>query len=118
MLTSFARGIALTPRASAAPSRRRRTSPAGGRPHGGGPSAPITDTLAAVAPAGGKEVTPMDAPDQIQKALDRGGPQAARLLPLVYDELRRLAASRLAHEPAGQTLQPTALVHEAYLRLV
>jgi RNA polymerase sigma factor (TIGR02999 family) len=43
---------------------------------------------------------------------------AARLLPLVYDELRKLAQSRLAHLPPGQTLQPTALVHEAYLRLL
>jgi RNA polymerase sigma factor (TIGR02999 family) len=43
---------------------------------------------------------------------------AAELLPLVYDDLRRLAAHRLAHEAPGQTLQPTALVHEAYLRLV
>src|SRR5437764_15487277 len=43
---------------------------------------------------------------------------AADLLPLVYDELRRLAAVRLADEPSGNTLQPTALVHEAYLRLV
>jgi RNA polymerase sigma factor (TIGR02999 family) len=43
---------------------------------------------------------------------------AADLLPLVYDELRRLAAARLADESAGNTLQPTALVHEAYLRLV
>jgi RNA polymerase sigma factor (TIGR02999 family) len=43
---------------------------------------------------------------------------AAELLPLVYDELRRLAAARLAAEPSGHTLQPTALVHEAYLRLV
>ena len=43
---------------------------------------------------------------------------AAELLPLVYDELRRLAAARLAGESPGQTLQPTALVHEAYLRLV
>jgi RNA polymerase sigma factor (TIGR02999 family) len=43
---------------------------------------------------------------------------AADLLPLVYDELRVLAAARLAVEPSGQTLQPTALVHEAYLRLV
>jgi RNA polymerase sigma factor (TIGR02999 family) len=43
---------------------------------------------------------------------------AAGLLPLVYDELRKLAAARLAAEPAGQTLQATALVHEAYLRLV
>jgi RNA polymerase sigma factor (TIGR02999 family) len=44
--------------------------------------------------------------------------KAAELLPLVYAELRKLAAARLAAEPAGQTLQPTALVHEAYLRLV
>jgi len=48
-----------------------------------------------------------------------GDPNApSRLLPLVYEELRRLAAERLAREPVGQTLQPTALVHEAYLRLV
>ena len=48
-----------------------------------------------------------------------GDPHAAgQLLPLVYDELRRLAAQRLAHEKPGHTLQPTALVHEAYLRLV
>src|SRR5579872_1197699 len=49
-----------------------------------------------------------------------GGDDAAlaRLLPLVYDELRRLAAAKLAHEAPGQTLQATALVHEAYLRLV
>src|SRR5438270_2986663 len=48
-----------------------------------------------------------------------GDPKAAaELLPLVYDELRKLAAARLAAEPAGQTLQATALVHEAYLRLV
>jgi RNA polymerase sigma factor (TIGR02999 family) len=56
---------------------------------------------------------------QIMDAIDRGDPQAAgELLPQVYDELRRLAAQRLAHEPPGQTLDPTALVHEAYLRLV
>ena len=47
---------------------------------------------------------------------DAGAP--TELLPLVYDELRRLAAQRLSHESPGQTLQPTALVHEAYLRLV
>jgi RNA polymerase sigma factor (TIGR02999 family) len=47
---------------------------------------------------------------------DAGAP--SELLPLVYDELRRLAALRLSHESPGQTLQPTALVHEAYLRLV
>jgi RNA polymerase sigma factor (TIGR02999 family) len=51
--------------------------------------------------------------------LGRGEPRAAsELLPLVYDELRRLAANRLARETPGQTLQATALVHEAYLRLV
>jgi RNA polymerase sigma factor (TIGR02999 family) len=52
-------------------------------------------------------------------ALQSGDPEAtAQLLPLVYDELRRLAAHQLAQEPPGQTLQPTALVHEAYLRLL
>jgi len=52
-------------------------------------------------------------------AIDQGDPQAAsRLLPLVYDELRRLAAKKLAHERPGQTLDATSLVHEAYLRLV
>ncbi len=51
-------------------------------------------------------------------AMDRGEPQAAaELLPLVYDELRRLAAQKLSHENPGQTLQATALVHEAWLRL-
>src|SRR5262245_13241135 len=56
---------------------------------------------------------------QILQAIDAGDRQAAeKLLPLVYDALRQLAASKLAHEVPGQTLQPTALVHEAYLRLV
>src|SRR5262244_1345608 len=56
---------------------------------------------------------------QILQAIEAGDPQAAgQLLPLVYDELRKLAAHRLAHQTPGQTLQPTALVHEAYLRLV
>jgi len=56
---------------------------------------------------------------QIMDAFARGDPQpAGALLPQVYDELRRLAAQRLAHEEPGQTLEPTALVHEAYLRLV
>jgi RNA polymerase sigma factor (TIGR02999 family) len=55
----------------------------------------------------------------IPDALGLGEGRSARdLLPLVYEELRRLAAARLAHEAAGQTLTPTALVHEAYLRLV
>jgi RNA polymerase sigma factor (TIGR02999 family) len=52
-------------------------------------------------------------------AIEDGDPRAAaQLLPLVYDELRKLAAQKLAGEQPGQTLQPTALVHEAYLRLV
>ena len=56
---------------------------------------------------------------EILTALESGQKEAAaELLPLVYDELRRLAAWRLANEPPGQTLQATALVHEAYLRLV
>jgi len=56
---------------------------------------------------------------QILSDLARGDARAAgQLLPLVYDELRRLAATRLAAEPSGNTLQPTALVHEAHLRLV
>jgi RNA polymerase sigma factor (TIGR02999 family) len=55
----------------------------------------------------------------ILAAIDQGDPHAAaQLLPLIYDELRKLAAARLAQEKPGQTLQPTALVHEAYLRLV
>jgi RNA polymerase sigma factor (TIGR02999 family) len=56
---------------------------------------------------------------QILSRIESGDPAAAaQLLPLVYDELRRLAAQKLAHEHRGQTLQATALVHEAYLRLV
>jgi RNA polymerase sigma factor (TIGR02999 family) len=56
---------------------------------------------------------------RILSAAAAGDPNAAaELLPLVYDELRKLAAARLAAEKPGQTLQPTALVHEAYLRLV
>jgi RNA polymerase sigma factor (TIGR02999 family) len=51
-------------------------------------------------------------------AIERGEPKAAEeLLPLVYEELRKLAAGKMAHEAPGQTLQPTALVHEAWLRL-
>ena len=55
---------------------------------------------------------------QLLNAIEQGDPKAAgQLLPLVYDELRKLAASRMANEAPGQTLQPTALVHEAWLRL-
>src|SRR5579884_2120651 len=61
----------------------------------------------------------MNDPTRILNAIDEGDPHAAeQLLPLVYDELRRLAAQKLAHEKSGQTLDATALVHEAYLRLV
>jgi RNA polymerase sigma factor (TIGR02999 family) len=56
---------------------------------------------------------------RILSAIEQGDPQAAeQLLPLVYDELRKLAAHKITNEPPGQTLQATALVHDAYLRLV
>ncbi len=56
---------------------------------------------------------------RVIEAAQRGDPKAAEeLLPLVYEELRKLAASKMANEAAGNTLQPTALVHEAWLRLV
>src|SRR5271154_3893821 len=62
---------------------------------------------------------PMNDVTHILTAIERGDPKAAeKLLPLLYDELHRLAAQRLAQEKPGQTLQPTALVHEAYIRLV
>jgi RNA polymerase sigma factor (TIGR02999 family) len=61
----------------------------------------------------------MDAITRVLNAIEHGDPRAAeQLLPLVYDELRKLAAERMAQEKPGQTLQATALVHEAYLRLV
>jgi RNA polymerase sigma factor (TIGR02999 family) len=61
----------------------------------------------------------MHAVTRLLSDLEHGGPQAAEhLLPLVYEELRKLAAQKMAQESPGQTLQPTALVHEAYLRLV
>jgi RNA polymerase sigma factor (TIGR02999 family) len=56
---------------------------------------------------------------RILQAIQHGDPTASdQLLPMVYEQLRRLAQKKLAEEPSGQTLQPTALVHEAYLRLV
>lgn len=56
---------------------------------------------------------------KILGAIESGDPIAAgQLLPIVYDELRRLASSKMAHEKSGHTLQPTALVHEAFVRLV
>jgi RNA polymerase sigma factor (TIGR02999 family) len=74
-------------------------------------------SLHGVATVAGKD--PPSAVTSILSAIEQGDPRAAeQLLPLVYDELRKLAASKLAHERPGQTLQPTALVHEAYMRLV
>ena len=56
---------------------------------------------------------------RILSAIEQGDPSAAeQLLPLVYDELRKLAAQKMAQEAPGQTLQATALVHEAYIRLL
>ena len=64
-------------------------------------------------------VTPMNEVTLILSAIEEGDPLAAeQLLPLVYDELRKLAAQKLVQEKPGQTLEATALVHEAYLRLV
>jgi RNA polymerase sigma factor (TIGR02999 family) len=64
-------------------------------------------------------VPPMSEVTRILSAIEQGDPRAAeQLLPLVYDELRQLAAHKLAQEKPGQTLQATALVHEAYIRLV
>ena len=64
-------------------------------------------------------MTPMNEVTRILSGIEAGDPHVAeQLLPLVYDELRRLAAQNLAQEKPGQTLEATALVHEAYLRLV
>src|SRR5260370_30659076 len=64
-------------------------------------------------------VPPMNEVTRVLSAIDQGDPHAAeQLLPLVYQELRQLAAQKLAQEKPGQTLEATALVHEAYLRLV
>jgi RNA polymerase sigma factor (TIGR02999 family) len=65
-----------------------------------------------------KTLNSMSDVTQILQAIEHGDAKAAdALLPLVYDELRKLAAARMANEAAGHTLQPTALVHEAWLRL-
>src|SRR5262245_36849857 len=67
----------------------------------------------------GTSVALMNDVTRILSAIEQGDPKAAgQLLPLSYDELRKLAAQRMAQEKPGQTLQATALVHEAYLRLV
>ena len=65
------------------------------------------------------KVVPMTDVTQILSQIEEGDPSAAeQLLPLIYDELRKLAVAKLANEKPGQTLQATALVHEAYLRLI
>jgi RNA polymerase sigma factor (TIGR02999 family) len=70
-------------------------------------------------PLASLQVTPMSEVTRILSAIEQGDPHAAeQLLPLVYDELRKLAALKMAQESPDQTLQATALVHEAYLRLV
>jgi len=70
-------------------------------------------------PWSGTVVSSMNEVTRILSAIEQGDPHAAeQLLPLMYEELRKLAARRLAEEKPGQTLQATALVHEAYLRLV
>ena len=70
-------------------------------------------------PASCDMMLPMSEVTRILDSIGEGNPQAAaEVLPLVYDELRKLAAHRLAQEQPGQTFDPTALVHEAYLRLV
>jgi RNA polymerase sigma factor (TIGR02999 family) len=76
--------------------------------------------LAVASPiAGSLSVMPMSDATHILSAIEQGDPSAAeQLLPLVYAELHKLAVARMAHEKPGQTLQATALVHEAYLRLV
>src|SRR5262245_5913906 len=64
-------------------------------------------------------VAAMSEATRILQAVGRGDPKAAEeLLPLVYEELRKLAASKMSLQPPNQTLQPTALVHEAYLKLL
>ena len=71
------------------------------------------------APPPSRSGSAMNEVTRILSALEQGDPHAAeQLLPLVYEELRKLAAQKMAQEAPGQTLQPTALVHEAYLRLV
>src|ERR1700757_4176669 len=72
-----------------------------------------------IAKGSSREPESMNDVTRVLSAIDHGDPHAAdQLLPLVYDELRRLAKQKLAQEKPGQTLQATALVHEAYMRLV
>ena len=80
-------------------------------------SSHTTKLLSAIAPAFALLVKASDVTSILQ-SIEQGDPTTAEeLLPLVYDELRKLAAAKMAGEPPGQALQPTALVHEAWLRL-
>src|SRR5262249_60727004 len=91
----------------------------GGGAGGGGARPPPPRPFPSPAPAGSVIIAGMSEVTRILSAIEGGDASAAeQLLPLVYDELRQLAAQRLARERPGQTLQATALVHEAYLRLV
>src|SRR5689334_8836956 len=103
-------------------SRRKRRSPNPLQPPPPRPQFrwhPPSRGVRVAAPSPLPEGASMTDVTRILSAIEEGEPQAAeQLLPLVYDELRRLAAQRLAQEKPGQTLQATALVHEAYLRLV
>src|SRR5262249_44808643 len=93
-------------------------SPGITQPQGKNPS-PRWGAERASSRASARLVLPMTDVPRILSDLEHGDPHAAeQLLPLVYEELRQLAAQRLAQEQPGQTLQATALVHEAYLRLV
>src|SRR5207302_8221507 len=92
--------------------RRRRVHPGLSRPR-----ASAIQECTAIPDRSPEEV--MSEVTQLLSAIEQGDPRAAgELLPLVYDELRTLAAARMTGEKPGQTLQATALVHEAYLRLV
>src|SRR5205085_3533580 len=102
--------------------------PAGKKPGGSPVETPVEVNDSQPRSGAGEDVPPgssspsgkvMTDVTRILSAVEQGDPHAAaQLLPLVYDELRKLAAQRLVREKPGQTLEATALVHEAYLRLV
>src|SRR5262245_23553972 len=105
--------------------RQKAIRPAGRNDSGADPAPPPSRVVCGRLQWGAAYSLPPDSARTMSEvtralaALGSGDPAAAgQLLPLVYDELRKLAAAKLAHEKPGQTLQPTALVHEAYLRLV
>src|SRR5262245_48143591 len=101
------------------PPSREGTGRVEGPTRGGALPRPAPGPCETVQPGPVPRSVPMGEATHILHAIAGGGPSAAsQLLPLVYDELRKLAAHRLAQQAPGQTLQPTALVHEAYLRLV